>query len=223
MSQKLDCIEIRGDEGFPPKYFNFSAQYKDDVKKVLVPHGLIADRIDALAKQIFEDYTRDADNTLHCLCVLKGGFKFFAELSEYLTNMNRSSNKHFLKMTYEFIRLKSYVNTESTGHVEVTDVHNQSFISGNNVLIIEDLIDTGKSMMTLIPFIESFSPKSVKCCSLLLKRTTKSVGYIPDYLGFSVPDDFIIGYAIDYNDQFRDLEHICAISDSAIEKYKKKK
>ena len=68
-------------------------------------------RIDALAKQIFEDYTLDGDTTLHCLCVLKGGFKFFAELSEYLTNMNRSSNKHFLKMTYEFIRLKSYVVT----------------------------------------------------------------------------------------------------------------
>lgn len=67
-------------------------------------------------------------------------------------------------------------------------------------------------MVQLLKKLETFSPKSVKVTSLLIKKTPKSNGYIPDYVGFSIPDEFVVGYALDYNEYFRDLDHICVIS-----------
>lgn len=88
-----------------------------------------------------------------------------------------------------------------------------------NLLIVEDIIDTGATMVQLLKKLETFAPKSVKVTSLLVKKTPKSNGYIPDYVGFSIPDEFVVGYALDYNEYFRDLDHICVISVSGQKKH----
>lgn len=88
-----------------------------------------------------------------------------------------------------------------------------------NLLIVEDIIDTGATMVQLLKKLETFAPKSVKVTSLLIKKTPKSNGYIPDYVGFSIPDEFVVGYALDYNEYFRDLDHICVISVSSQKKH----
>ena len=72
----------------------------------------------------------------------------------------------------------------------------------------------------LVPLLEQYGPKSVKVASLLEKRTPKSCGFKGDFVGFSVPDDFVVGYCLDYNDAFRDMEHICVISEEGIERFK---
>jgi hypoxanthine phosphoribosyltransferase len=79
-------------------------------------------------------------------------------------------------------------------------------------LIVEDIIDTGATMVRLLERLAKVEPKSVRVTSLLIKKTTRSNGYIPNYVGFAIPDAFVVGYALDYNEYFRDLDHICVIS-----------
>lgn len=79
-------------------------------------------------------------------------------------------------------------------------------------MIVEDIIDTGATMVKLLNKLKQYSPASVKVTSLLIKKTDRSNGYIPDYVGFAIPDAFVVGYALDYNEYFRDLDHICVIS-----------
>ncbi len=84
---------------------------------------------------------------------------------------------------------------------------------------MEDIVDTGHTMVGLIETLKRFNPNSIRVASLLLKRTPKSNGYIPDYVGFAIPDAFVVGYCLDYNEVFRDLDHICIISEQGKTKY----
>ncbi|CDQ83352.1 unnamed protein product [Oncorhynchus mykiss] len=111
-------------------------------------------------------------------------------------------------------------NDQSTGEIKVIGGDDLSTLTGKNVLIVEDIIDTGKTMKTLLQLLKQYNPKMVKVASLLVKRTPRSVGYTPDFIGFEVPDKFVVGYALDYNEYFRDLNHICVISETGKEKYK---
>jgi len=122
-------------------------------------------------------------------------------------------------MMLDFIRLKSYHNTESVGEVQILGGDDLSGIVGKNVLIVEDIVDTGKTMVKLLSILEKFKPKNIKCCSLLVKRTPHSNGYVPDYVGFAIPDSFVVGYALDYNEYFRDLDHICVINEHGKKSY----
>nr|KAF6435577.1 hypoxanthine phosphoribosyltransferase 1 [Rousettus aegyptiacus] len=87
-------------------------------------------------------------------------------------------------------------------------------------LFLKDIIDTGKTMQTLLSLVKQHNPKMVKVASLLVKRTPRSVGYRPDFVGFEIPDKFVVGYALDYNEYFRDLNHVCVISETGKAKYK---
>jgi hypoxanthine phosphoribosyltransferase len=122
-------------------------------------------------------------------------------------------------MMIDFIRLKSYNNTNSTGEVEVIGGDDLNKLKDKNVLIVEDIIDTGRTMVKLLELLDSYGPKKIKVCSLLIKRTDNSNGYLPDYAGFSIPEKFVVGYALDLNEHFRDLEHICVIKKDSINKY----
>ncbi|VFV39258.1 hypoxanthine-guanine phosphoribosyltransferase [Lynx pardinus] len=95
-----------------------------------------------------------------------------------------------------------------------------STLTGKNVLIVEDIIDTGKTMQTLLSMVKQHNPKMVKVARLLVKRTPRSVGYKPDFVGFEIPDKFVIRYALDYNEYFSDLNHVCVISETGNVKYK---
>ena len=87
-------------------------------------------------------------------------------------------------------------------------------------MIVENIIDTGKTMQTLLSLVKQHNPKMVKAASLLVKRTPRSAGYRPDFVGFEIPDKFVVGYALDYNEYFRDLNHVCVISETGKAKYK---
>jgi len=103
--------------------------------------------------------------------------------------------------------------------VKVIGGDDLSNIEGKNVLVVEDMIDTGKTMQKLLKVLANYKPHSLNVASLMVKRTTKSSGYRPHYIGFEVPDIFLIGYALDYNEFFRDLKHICIMNPKGIEKY----
>ncbi|NXF75429.1 HPRT phosphoribosyltransferase, partial [Sclerurus mexicanus] len=219
------------EQGYDLDLFCIPKHYADDLEKVYIPHGLIMDRTERLAREIMKGM---GGHHIVALCVLKGGYKFFADLLDYIKALNRNSDKS-IPMTVDFIRLKSYCNDQSTGDIKVIGGDDLSTLTGkkleNAALIcfnilsymsfyFQDIIDTGKTMKTLLSLLKQYNPKMVKVASLLVKRTPRSVGYRPDFVGFEVPDKFVVGYALDYNEYFRDLNHICVISETGKQKYK---
>ncbi|MEQ2276991.1 hypothetical protein XENORESO_017073 [Xenotaenia resolanae] len=153
-------------------------------------------KTERLARDIIRDM---GGHHIVALCVLKGGYKFFADLLDYIKVLNHNSDKS-VPLTVDFIR-----NDKSTNSVRVIGGDELSNLSGKNVLIVEDIVETGRTMQTLLSLLSECNPKMVKVVSLLVKRTPRSSGYRPDYIGFEVPDAFLVGYALDYNEYFRDL------------------
>ncbi|XP_026095364.1 hypoxanthine-guanine phosphoribosyltransferase-like isoform X1 [Carassius auratus] len=235
-------LEIADDsEGHELSLFCVPKHYEEDLDSVIIPSGLIKDRnlltdIFGMASASFNecihvktlcrterlarDIVRDmGGHHIVALCVLKGGYKFFADLMDFIKTLNQNSDKS-VPLTVDFIRLKSYSNDQSTNCVKVIGGDELSALTGKNVLIVEDIVETGRTMETLLKLLNECRPKMVKVVSLLVKRTPRSSGYRPDYIGFEVPDKFLVGYALDYNEYFRDLSHICILNDRAKEKYK---
>ncbi|XP_013786916.1 hypoxanthine-guanine phosphoribosyltransferase-like [Limulus polyphemus] len=202
-------------KGFNLDSFCVPKHYEDSLETVLIPYGIIHDRIERLARDISLEIGQEP---LVALCVLKGGYKFFTDLLDKVNLYNQYSSDS-VPIAVDFIRLKSYEDDKSTGVVQVIGIQDLCTLKGKNVLVVEDIIDTGRTMMKLLKLLETYQPKTVKVASLVVKRTEHSSGYRPDYCGFEVPAKFIVGYAIDYNEHFRDLNHICVISDYGKQKF----
>ncbi|XP_010899028.2 hypoxanthine-guanine phosphoribosyltransferase isoform X1 [Esox lucius] len=202
--------------GYSLELFTYPEHYHEDIESVYIPHGVIMDRTERLARHIMDDI---GDHDMVVLCVLKGGYKFCSDLVEFIKVQCRNSNKH-LETRVEFIRLKSYLNDQSTEDLHIIGSQDLSVLRGKNVLIVEAIVDTGKTMKALLKHVGSFEPKMIKVAGLLVKRVSNVVGSLPDYVGFEIPNRFVVGYALDYNEYFRDLNHICVISEIGKVKYK---
>ena len=161
---------------------------------VLISEAKIEKRLDELAKQIMKDY---GEEDLLFIGVLKGAAIFMVELAKRIKN----------NVEFEFIQARSYEGTESTGKVEITqDLTGK--IDGKNVIIIEDIIDTGRTLEYLMRYLTFHNPKTIKLCTLLSKPSRRVVELQVDYIGFSIPDEFVIGYGLDYNQKYRNLPYI---------------
>lgn len=202
-------------KGYHLEQFCIPKHYESSLENILIPSGLITDRIERLARDIVHDFSHEG---IVALCVLKGGYKFFTDLLDRIKMLNRNSDDS-VPLAVDFIRLKSYVDDHSSGEIEVIGGDNLENLTGKNVLVVEDIIDTGKTMLKLLDLLKSVKPKCIKVASLLVKRTDKSTGYKPDYAGFEIPNLFVVGYALDYNEYFRDLNHICVINKAGMIKY----
>ncbi|XP_028412331.1 hypoxanthine-guanine phosphoribosyltransferase-like [Dendronephthya gigantea] len=211
-------IKIEDNQTFSKEMFCIPHHYEDFLDSVMIPKGLILNRVERLARDICHDFSH---GPLVALCCLKGGYQFFSHLSEFIINYNGTSGKS-VPFSIDFIRLKSYENASSTNNVKIIGGDDLSSVTGKNVLIVEDIIDTGKTMEKMLETVAKFKPAQVKVVSLLVKRThLRSSNYRPDYIGFEIPNKFVVGYALDYNEYFRDLNHICVINEKGIEKYGK--
>ncbi|MBE5821778.1 MAG: hypoxanthine phosphoribosyltransferase [Clostridiales bacterium] len=163
--------------------------------KELVSRETIENRLDELAKKLDEDYI---DKDLVIVSVLRGAVFFTVELTLRMKS----------KMQFEFVQVSSYgENTESSGSVQVKkDV--SSDISGKDILIVEDIIDSGITMDFLIKHLKAKNPRSIKICSLASKPERRKVDVNIDYLGFEVPNKFLIGYGFDTKEYYRNLPYI---------------
>lgn len=174
------------------------------------------DRVERLARDIHEDYP---SSTPHLLVVLKGGSEFAVDLTRSLRKMHSfTPNKH-IPFTVDYVRVKSYAGMESTGTVTISGIDLKT-LAGRDVIVLEDIVDTGLTMKALIPELEKHGPTSVRVGALLEKRTHKSCGFKAQYVGFSIPDAFVVGYNLDYNEAFRDMTHIAIINQAGIEHFK---
>jgi len=166
--------------------------------KLLFSRKEIAETIARLAREISADY---ADKRLVLVGVLKGAFVFLADLVRQLT----------IPATIEFVRIASYgAKKESSGEIQVKkDV--EITLEGKDVLIVEDIVDTGLSLKFLIEHLHTHHPASLKVCALVDKKARREVEIKVDYLGFAMTDGFIVGYGIDFNEQYRALPEIFVV------------
>jgi len=205
-----------------PEKFNYQLDhfvipnhYEKDVSSILIPHGVIMDRVNKLARLIVDE----SNGPLVVCCILKGGHQYFADLVNVIKKLTTKAGLS-VPLSLEFIRVKSYHNDQASGEVRVSLTEDEcKEFQGKNILIVEDIIDTGATMVKLLEKLKQYNPASIKVTSLLIKKTERSNGYIPDYVGFAIPDAFVVGYALDYNEYFRDLDHICVISEHGKERY----
>jgi len=153
-----------------------------------------------LAEEIREDYH---DKYPILIGILKGSFLFMADLIRLLN----------FPLEVEFIRLSSYGRgRESSGRIKVVQGL-QTSVKGRHVLVIEDIVDTGLTINFLLDYLGNKKPASLKLCALTDKSSRRQIPVTIDYLGFSVPDKFIVGYGIDWDEKFRYLPDICALED----------
>ena len=221
---KNKSIVIREDQFISPIHISISHNHSNYIEKIIVSEGLIKDRIKNLAQKIIKDY---ANETVYFLIILKGAAIFSTNLCDSLSEILRYDNQNKMRFFFEYFQISSYLNKESTGDIKIcTDLDILNKLRNNNVIIVEDIYDSGISMDKLIRFIEiEYTPKILKTCVLFQKMNIKNLkfesGSCIDYLGFLVPDVFLIGFGIDYNEEFRDLNHLCMINELGVEIFKK--
>jgi len=159
----------------------------------------IAARVEALAKEISTEFA-DTDK-LTVIGLLRGSFMFIADLVRELD----------LPCEIDFLETSSYGNsTESSREVRILkDIRGE--IEGRDVLLVEDIIDTGHTMKQVTKMLQARNPKRMKICALLDKPSRREVDVTADWIGFEIPDKFVVGYGIDYAQRNRNLDHIGAV------------
>ena len=165
--------------------------------KVLISEEEVDKRIRELGKMISADYK---GKNIHMICVLKGGVFFMCELSKRIDPE--------IPVTMDFMSVSSYGNEqESSGVVKIVKDLDET-LEGKDVLIVEDIIDSGRTLSHLMKILEARNPKSIKLCTLLDKPQRRVKNVDVDYVGFEIPDKFIIGYGLDYEQTCRNLPYI---------------
>ena len=162
----------------------------------MISEEKVDERIRELGRQISEDY---AGKQIHLICVLKGGVFFMCELAKRIT----------VPVTMDFMSVSSYgAGTKSSGIVRIVKDLDQS-IEGKDVLVVEDIIDSGRTLSHLMKILNERKPSSICLCTLLDKPERREVDDVNvDYTGFQVPDEFVVGYGLDYDQLYRNLPYV---------------
>ena len=163
--------------------------------EVLISEEEVNERIAALGKQISEDF---AGKELHLICILKGGTFFMCELAKRIT----------IPVSLDFMQVSSYGDgTKSSGVVRIAKDLDES-IEGKDVMIVEDIIDSGRTLYYLMDILEKRHPNSITLCTLLDKPERRERDVEVQYSGFEIPDEFVVGYGLDYAQKYRNLPYI---------------
>src|SRR5215467_11790098 len=176
--------------------------------KVLIPRADIAKRVSELGVQITKDYVGQSINLVG---VLKGAAIFLSDLARQVD----------LDSTFDFIGVSSYGNRpepahelqhgwDSTGEVKLTKDVDQS-MEGKNIILVEDILDTGLTLTFLKRFFLAHKPRSLRIAALLDKPSRRKMPIEGDYVGFKIPDEFVVGYGLDYAEKYRNLPDVCIV------------
>ena len=169
------------------------------IDKVLVAEEDIRRRVDELGKEITRDY---AGMQPIAVCVLRGAIPFYADLIRRID----------LPVTVDTITVSSYGSGTVSGKLKViTDM--RTSVEGRDVLVVDDIIDSGRTSVALIEMLKERGAKSVKTCALLDKPSRRIVDIKGDYVGFAIPDEFVVGYGLDWNEKFRNLPHVYTLKE----------
>ena len=171
---------------------------QEKIEEILIPENQIHKRVEQLGEQISRDYQ---GKELFCIGVLRGAIIFLADLARNIK----------VPMVIDFISISSYgISTESSGVVRILKDLDEN-IENKDVLIVEDIIDTGLTLDYLLRMLRSRKPASLKVCTLLNKKERKKIDIPIDYYGFDIPDKFVVGYGLDYNGLYRNIPYILVL------------
>lgn len=167
--------------------------------RIMLSEEKVNARIAELAKQISEDY---AGRSVHLICILKGSIFFTCELAKRIT----------VPVTMDFMSVSSYGDdTKSSGVVKMVKDLDEP-LQGRDVLVIEDIIDSGRTLSYLLENLGSRNPASLRLCTLLDKPERRVKDVKVDYTGFEIPDEFVVGYGLDYAQRYRNLPYIGVVT-----------
>jgi hypoxanthine phosphoribosyltransferase len=179
--------------------------YQEVLDEILVPEEMLQARIAELGAEISRDYQNES---LHLVCILRGGVLFLTDLMRRITVPN----------TIDFMAVTSYgaAARQSTGQVRITmDLKDE--IYGRNVLLVEDIVDSGYTIASVLKFLETRQPRSLRVCTLLDKPERREVEVPIHYRGFTIPNKFVFGYGLDLDDYYRNLPFVASVN---LERYK---
>lgn len=163
--------------------------------EVLLSEEEVDARIKAIGEQISKDYE---GREVHLVCVLKGGTFFMCELAKRIT----------VPVSMDFMSVSSYGSeTKSSGIVKIVKDLDEP-LKGKDVIVVEDIVDSGRTLSYLLEMLHDRGPKSLKLCTLLDKPDRRVVHVDVDYTGFQIPDEFVVGYGLDYAQKYRNLPYI---------------
>lgn len=171
----------------------------NDIERVLITDEQIKEKIKQLGEKISNDYKQN-DNFL-LVGVLKGAVLFMSDLIRHID----------IPLQIDFMAVSSYgSSTESSGVVRILKDLDET-VEGKDLLIVEDIIDSGLTLSYMCNILRSRKPASIKICALLDKPSRRKVDLNVDYLGFEIPDHFVVGYGLDYAEKYRNLPYICVL------------
>ena len=163
--------------------------------KVLLSEEEVDNKIKEIGEQISKDYE---GKQVHLICVLKGGVFFMTELSKRIT----------IPVSMDFMSVSSYgSDTKSSGVVKIVKDLDET-LTDKDVIVIEDIVDSGRTLSYLLEMLRKRGPKSLKLCTLLDKPDRRVIDVDVDYTGFQIPDEFVVGYGLDYDQRYRNLPFI---------------
>lgn len=168
----------------------------DYIDRVLISEEQINEALDRICAEIDRDY---ADKNLLLLCILKGSVVFMGDLMKKIKS----------PLEIDFMKVSSYgAGTTSSGRINIIlDLH-RSDLSEKDILVVEDIIDSGRTLSYLVEYLTLNGARSVKTCTLLDKPSRRTVDFVPDYVGYAIPDEFVVGYGLDYDEQYRALPYV---------------
>ncbi len=170
----------------------------NDVERILVTEEEIEATVKRISAQIDKDYANTGKKFL-LLCILKGSVVFMGDLMKHIT----------IPVEIDFMKVSSYgAGIQTTGRINIMlDLHRPD-LSDTDILIIEDIIDSGRTLSYLVEYLKLKGANSVRTCTLLDKPSRREVEFTPDYQGIVIPDEFVIGYGLDYDEQYRALPYV---------------
>jgi len=178
--------------------------YREYLDEILIEEGKLRERIAELGEEISRDYQYE---NLHLICILRGGIIFLSDLMRYITVPN----------TVDFMAVSSYgVTRQSTGQVRIT-LDLKEDIQDRHVLLVEDIVDSGYTIASVLEFLKTRHPKSLRVCTLLNKPERREVEVPIHYCGFVIPNKFVFGYGLDMDEYYRNLPFIATVD---LERYK---
>ncbi len=168
---------------------------EDNVSTILISQEALTARVRQLGEQITHDYQ---GTDLLLLCILKGGVVFLTDLMRHIA----------IPHEIEFMAISSYgAATDSSGIVRIV-MDMETSIQDRNLLIVEDIVDTGTTLAYVKSMLETRGPRSIRICSLLSKPARRNVSVPLDYVGFDIPNEFVVGYGLDFQEHYRNLPFI---------------
>jgi len=172
-----------------------------NIKKILLTEEQIKERSKELGKQITEDY-KDKEKSPLLVALLRGSVPFLAELIKHID----------LDLQYDFMDVKSYAGTESTGDIRILKDLDTS-VKGVDIILVEDIVDTGRTIYTVCRTLLHKGAASVKIVTLLDKPSRREADVKPDYIGFEVENEFVVGYGLDFDQHYRTLPYVGVLKD----------